>query len=241
MLDPTLEIFLPARCSGPDQQPALHRAATREIKNAKAGLLQQHLCLVLVATNDEVVLVWGFESQVAFDAILFFRFMPLSFFDFPIFCFRSFLWFNRAAGFLPPQPQFADVGARRTCQGWPLFSGHRRLGLYMTEHDGRLVGLGRRVPPSVQVDDFEGSPHSQRKRSRRQPCIRWAWMTRTMMHVDASVAKLRGGRPNLHNGMRAKVSAGPRHLEPSSAIRQIDQIEPKLFRTLNPERKEPRT
>ena len=26
-----------------------------------------------------------------------------------------------------------------------------RLGLYMTEHDGRLVGLGRKAPPSVRV------------------------------------------------------------------------------------------
>ena len=32
-----------------------------------------------------------------------------------------------------------------------FFSGHRRLGLDMTEHDGRLVGLGRKAPPSVLV------------------------------------------------------------------------------------------
>jgi hypothetical protein len=37
-------------------------------------------------------------------------------------CLRSFLLFNRAAGFLPPQPHFATAGARRTCQGWPHFA-----------------------------------------------------------------------------------------------------------------------
>ena len=35
-------------------------------------------------------------------------------------CFGSFLLFNRAAGFLSPQPHFATAGARRACQGWPL-------------------------------------------------------------------------------------------------------------------------
>ena len=33
-----------------------------------------------------------------------------------------FLLFNRDAGFLPPQPHFAMVDARRACQGWPLFA-----------------------------------------------------------------------------------------------------------------------
>jgi hypothetical protein len=39
------------------------------------------------------------------------------------------------------------------------------------------------------------------------------------MHSCASAAKLRGGGPILHNGMKAMVFAGPRHLEPSSATR----------------------
>jgi hypothetical protein len=42
-------------------------------------------------------------------------------------------------------------------------------------------------------------------------------MTRTMMQSCASAAKLRGGGPILHNGMKAMVFAGARHLEPSSA------------------------
>jgi len=38
--------------------------------------------------------------------------------------FRSFPLFDRAAGFPSPRPQDAEAGARRACQGWPLFSGH---------------------------------------------------------------------------------------------------------------------
>jgi hypothetical protein len=34
--------------------------------------------------------------------------------------------------------------------------------------------------------------------------------TRTMMHACASAARLRGGRPILHHGVKAKVSAGSR-------------------------------
>ena len=36
--------------------------------------------------------------------------------------FRSFPLFDRAAGFPSPRPQDADAGARRSCQGWPLFA-----------------------------------------------------------------------------------------------------------------------
>jgi hypothetical protein len=42
-----------------------------------------------------------------------------------------------------------------------------------------------------------------------------------MMHTCASAARLRGGGPILHHGMKAKVSAGPHHLESSSAIRSV--------------------
>ena len=38
--------------------------------------------------------------------------------------FHSFPLFDRAAGFPSPRPQDAEAGARRACQGWPLFSGH---------------------------------------------------------------------------------------------------------------------
>jgi hypothetical protein len=45
--------------------------------------------------------------------------------------------------FPSPRPQDAAAGARRVCQGWPLFAATVRLGLYTTEHDGRLHGFGR--------------------------------------------------------------------------------------------------
>jgi hypothetical protein len=45
--------------------------------------------------------------------------------------------------FLPPRPRFHAASARRCCQGWPRFSGHRRLGLGSVEHDGMLECRGR--------------------------------------------------------------------------------------------------
>lgn len=54
----------------------------------------------------------------------------------------SFLWFDRAAGFLSSRPQDADADTPRLCQGWPPLGGHRRLGLYMTERVGMLVQSG---------------------------------------------------------------------------------------------------
>ena len=51
--------------------------------------------------------------------------------------------FDRAAGFLPPRPHAIAIDARRRCQGWSR-SDHRRLGLYIGEHDSMLdpSGLG---------------------------------------------------------------------------------------------------
>jgi hypothetical protein len=47
-------------------------------------------------------------------------------------------------GFSRPDRVLSQAGARRVCQGWPLFSGPPSgLGLYTTEHDGRLDGSGR--------------------------------------------------------------------------------------------------
>ena len=55
----------------------------------------------------------------------------------------AFLLFDPAGGFLSPRPHVVAAGARRCCQGWPRFSGHRRLGLYSIEHDGKLNRSGR--------------------------------------------------------------------------------------------------
>ena len=68
-----------------------------------------------------------------------------SFFFFSFFLPGPFLLFDRAAGFLPPRPRIVAAGARRFCQGWPLFSGHPSGAPAFTaiEHDGRLGGSGR--------------------------------------------------------------------------------------------------
>src|SRR5215470_2541564 len=58
------------------------------------------------------------------------------------FCFSIFLWFDRAAGFLPSRPRKGEAGARRSCQGWPPLAATVRLGLDGIEHDGTLLRSG---------------------------------------------------------------------------------------------------
>src|SRR5262245_35658662 len=55
----------------------------------------------------------------------------------------DYTMFDPAGGFLSPRPPLADADARRRCQGWPR-SGHRRRGLDIGEHGGRLVVAGHR-------------------------------------------------------------------------------------------------
>ena len=55
---------------------------------------------------------------------------------------------------------------------------------------------------------IRGEPAVGRDRFAPQPCIRWAVTTLTMMQSCASAAKLRGGGPILHNGVKAVVSPG---------------------------------
>jgi hypothetical protein len=180
-------------------------------------------------------LVWGFGCQGRFFLVLRERrrsFVCLrrlslrpSAANPPFFCSTA------PQAFFRPDHGFAAAVARRRCQGWPR-SGHRRPGLYIGEHGGMLVASGRLLfllflaldsseygPGSRWLGSrHRGEPASRRERSRRQPCIRWISWIRTMMHTCASAARLRGGGPNLHNGMRAMVFTGPRHLEPSSAV-----------------------
>jgi len=91
-------------------------------------------------------------------------------------------------------------------------SGDARPYLDSSEHGSTLVVVGM---------TSRGEPACRARTFVPQPCIRWAAMTRTMMQSCASAAKLRGGGPILHNGMKAMVFAGPRHLEPSSAIPHV--------------------
>src|SRR5262245_39387742 len=50
--------------------------------------------------------------------------------------------------YLHPDRRIANSGARRACQGWPHFCGHRRLGLDTPEYDGTLDRSG--------LTDFRG-------------------------------------------------------------------------------------
>jgi hypothetical protein len=77
-------------------------------------------------------------------------FLPsfLSFFLVP------FLLFDRAAGFLPPRPRIVAAGARRCCQGWPLFSGHPLRGLGPLQQSSTTAGLmGRSITPVCYLGD----------------------------------------------------------------------------------------
>jgi hypothetical protein len=69
----------------------------------------------------------------------------LSFFPVPFFCLTAPQAFSR------PDRALSQAGARRCCQGWPLFSGHPSGAPAFTaiEHDGRLDGSGSMTLLSV--------------------------------------------------------------------------------------------
>jgi hypothetical protein len=65
-------------------------------------------------------------------------FSNLSFFLSPFSCLTAPQAFSR------PDRVLSQAGARRCCQGWPLFSGHPRGSAFTAiEHDGKLDGSGR--------------------------------------------------------------------------------------------------
>jgi hypothetical protein len=72
----------------------------------------------------------------------------------PFFCLTAPQAFSR------PDRVLSQAGARRCCQGWPLFSGHplRASAFTAIEHDGRLDGSGsiktpvRYLPVSLRVN-----------------------------------------------------------------------------------------
>ncbi len=72
--------------------------------------------------------------------------------------------------FLRPDPRFADVVARRSCQGWPSHqpfptsSAVARPHLDSFEHDGTLGAIGMTI---------RGEPAFGRGSVAPQPCIRW--------------------------------------------------------------------
>ena len=109
-------------------------------------------------------------------------------------------FFVRSKGpFLRPDPRFADVVARRSCQGWPSSSlaaspawpGHALTALSTT---ARSMRSGRRS---------EGSPLSGADH-RATTLYSVGPRTRTMMQSCASAAKLRSGGPILPFGEKSQ-------------------------------------
>jgi len=97
------------------------------------------------------------------------------------------------------------VGRRSDFSSCP---GDARPHLDSSEHGSTLVVVGMTMSRGARL---------WRTNNRAATLYSVGPMTRTMMQSCASAAKLRGGGPILHNGMKAMVFAGPRHLEPSSA------------------------
>ena len=62
------------------------------------------------------------------------------------FCLHHILLFDPGGAILPSRPRIIRAAARSGGQGWPRFSGHRRLGLDGREHGGSLprIGTGER-------------------------------------------------------------------------------------------------
>jgi hypothetical protein len=93
--------------------------------------------------------------------------------------FLLFLWFDRAAGFLPPRPREGEAGARRSCQGWPALAAAVRLGLDGIEHDGTLLKVGavfKRVGRLLLTSSLPRGRARDGARSRR--CARACWRAR---------------------------------------------------------------
>src|SRR6185369_13278740 len=97
------------------------------------------------------------------------------------------------------------VGRRSDFSSCPVDA---RPHLDSSEHGSTLVVVGMTMSRGARL---------WRTNNRAATLYSVGPMTRTMMQSCASAAKLRGGGPILHNGMKAMVFAGPRHLEPSSA------------------------
>ena len=140
----------------------------------------------------------------------------------PFFCSTAPQAFFRPDRGLPP-PSRADE-----CQGWPrsegsAFTSASTAACWLRRVDCSCCSSLLIAPSTMQArggwdHGIEGSPHRGETDRAGNLVFGGSPWIRTMMHTCASAARLRGGGPNLHNGMRAMVSAGPRHLEPSSAV-----------------------
>src|SRR5882724_2050222 len=118
--------------------------------------------------------------------------------------------------FLRPDPRFADVVARRSCQGWPP---RQPCGMLRACQAIPLQLRARRHAGCDRDDDQRGARFRARI-SRAATLYSVGPRTRTMMQSYASAAKLRSGGPILPFGIESQGNtSGFRHLEPSSATR----------------------
>jgi hypothetical protein len=116
----------------------------------------------------------------------------------------------RAAGFLPPRPRIVAAGARRCCQGWPLFSGHPPpggSGLYSNRARRHAYGSGRLILLSVTCDSvFVSARYSDHGR------VAAGLATNAMaraMFASTYIRQLRSGLPRccLHGRSRRRDGA----------------------------------
>ena len=108
--------------------------------------------------------------------------------------------------FLRPDPRFAYVGARRSCQGWPSHrlaacSAFTRPHLDSFEHGGTLGAVGMTI---------RGEPAFGHDQSRHN-LVSGGCKSPTMMQQCASAAKFRSGGPILFLGITAMAQTGTRH------------------------------
>src|SRR6266403_2986791 len=133
-----------------------------------------------------------------------------------IFCPSSVSLFDLKARFFVPTRRFADVVARRSCQGWPT---RQPCGMLRACQAIPLQLRARRHAACDRDDDQRGARFRARL-SRATTLYSVGPRTRTMMQSYASAAKLRSGGPILPFGIESQGNtSGLRHLEPSSATR----------------------
>ena len=141
----------------------------------------------------------------------------------PVSCFlhfflRSFLRFNLTDGFLPSQPQFPHAVARRGGQDRPSLgplNNLRRFQAASCTAPSKAADLGDWAKGySGLVLFFSRADWTMSRGARCQSSSRCrnlvfgGSLIRTMMHVSASAAKLRGGGPILKDGMEAMAKRG---------------------------------
>jgi hypothetical protein len=180
-------------------RPAL-KVALRTLRNGPelaSPRLHKSLAAGTGAIGGSFGLVWGFFCQGV-------RHAGASF------ILHQFLCSIRKP-FLRPDPRFAHVVARRSCQGWPS--------RHAPPLPGHTLTASSTMARLVPRDDDQRGARFRARINRATTLYPVGPRTRTMMQPCASAAKLRSGGPILFLGITARAQTGTRHLEPSSTTR----------------------